>query len=990
VASGLAARRVAMDERDVPAFGNLVRRHRAAAGLTQEGLAERAGLSPLTVSALERGVNVTPRKETVALLAKALELTAEYRAVFEAAARRGGAPVQASPPARYGRALPPLVGRAGELALLERHLAGGGPPVLLLAGEPGIGKSRLLVEARRLAVGQGYCVLEGGCQRQGDQDLYAPLVQALERHLAGQPSSRRGAALQGCGWLARLLPELAGEAEGPLPSLRPEQERRLMFGAVGRYLANVAGPAGVVLVLDDLQWAGQDGLDLLVAVVRQGAALPLRVVGAYRDTDLQPRDALSLVLADLSHGGLALHRALAPLSVAEAASLLESLLAGSEGDGPALRARLAQRLGGVPFYLVSGAQALQLGERGGVEAAIPWDVTQSIRQRVSVLPETAQVVLGVAAAVGRLVDPAVLTMAAARPEDEVLNALDRAVRAGLLLEEAGGYRFTHDLIREGVERELGVARRRVLHRRIAEALEQRLGEALVERLAHHYGQSDLPEKAIVYLGRAGDAAQARYAHAAAEEHYRALLGRLDELGRAAEAARVREKLGRTLLAQGRYDAALAVLEEAAERYRLAGDLLGQGRTVAEIGMMHAHRGTRTEGIERLRPLVALLEGQEPSQALAALHLSLADLSYMQDGMEAAAERAAELALIVGDRRILAHAGVRRSVAQWARGDARALAVAEEALALAEVLDDLEILCDAVQAVAWLNWIRGDFARSLEYYDRAVRVAGRLGDPNELSLMLGERGQVAFQMGSWSWARADLEQAVEVARQRDISPHVIPAIVGLVRLSLAEEGASEEAHRQLESLGQLSDERTTLLSSRIVLPDVETAQAEYELMEGKSAAAHARLMALRDRMAKEWDEGFLDLVGVLPLLGRARLDLGECEPAEQVAALATSRARARGDRLPLVEALWVHGMALACLRRWAEATASLEEALALARALPYPYAEGRLQRAYGQLLAEQGEPRAARERLEAARAIFTRLGARRDSERVEGDLAALPA
>ncbi|HKT38620.1 MAG TPA: helix-turn-helix domain-containing protein, partial [Ktedonobacterales bacterium] len=127
-------------------FGILLKRYRRASGLTQEELAERAELSVEAISSLERGVSRAPHKDTVALLADALGLVERDRALFTAAARhRDTTPLPAYTPS--GDAPPPLVGREADLALLDRHLAGKGPPVLLFAGEPGIGKSRLLREA---------------------------------------------------------------------------------------------------------------------------------------------------------------------------------------------------------------------------------------------------------------------------------------------------------------------------------------------------------------------------------------------------------------------------------------------------------------------------------------------------------------------------------------------------------------------------------------------------------------------------------------------------------------------------------------------------------------------------------------------------------------------------------------------------------------------------------------------------------------------------
>src|SRR5207248_1527292 len=137
------------------------------------------------------------------------------------------------------------------------------------------------------------------------------------------------------------------------------------------------------------------------------------------------------------------------------------------------------------------------------------------RQRVAVLPEVARELLGIAAVVGRVVEPALLTAVAVQPEGEGLAALDAAGRAHLLVEQDHAYQFAHDVIREVIEDHLGVARRQALHRRVAEALEQQPGKPAPERLAYHYTRSDRPDKAVPYLERAGDRARDHYAHVAA-------------------------------------------------------------------------------------------------------------------------------------------------------------------------------------------------------------------------------------------------------------------------------------------------------------------------------------------------------------------------------------------------------------------------------------------------------------------------------------------
>src|SRR5215469_3549616 len=312
-------------------FGDLLRRYRLAAGLTQEELADHSGLSVRGLSDLERGARRAPRRETLQLLAQALHLSEEERTRLEAAARKPGAPAvqTAGGSVSYSASAPPppFVGRAQELALLEQVLTDG-PPVLLVAGEPGIGKSRLLQAGIQRAQAQGWTVVTGGCHRRSGQEPYAPMVGALADFLRRQPPGEQRRQLAGCTWLVRLLPELAetGALSRPPWTLPAEQERRLMFAAVARYLANVAGPAGTLLVLDDLHWAGPDALDLLQALVRTLAQRPLRILGAYRDTDIGQEDPLALFAADLVREGYASRAELSPLAEEEAIALLAQLL----------------------------------------------------------------------------------------------------------------------------------------------------------------------------------------------------------------------------------------------------------------------------------------------------------------------------------------------------------------------------------------------------------------------------------------------------------------------------------------------------------------------------------------------------------------------------------------------------------------------------------------------------------------------------------------
>jgi tetratricopeptide (TPR) repeat protein/transcriptional regulator with XRE-family HTH domain len=980
-------------------FGDLLKRYRVAAGLTQEELAERARVSARGISALERGVNRAPRRETFAVLVEALGLPAPDRAALKAAARhhRASHPVssplptsQRPRPTDRHAARPPFVGRAYELTLLESHLTSAAPPVLILAGEPGIGKTRLLQEASERAREQGLAVLSGGCRR-GGQDPYAPLLEALETYIQSQPHARLRADLAGCAWLVRLLPELAETGLVPLPAWAPapEQERRLMFRAVERFLDNVAGPSGTLLVLDDLQWAGADALDLLLALARVAGQSPLRIVGAYRSTELGARTPLSSALADLAQAGLAARAELGPLDPREAQALLAGLLPKHTAGDSTLAERVLRRAGGVPFFLVSCAHGLRpdvAEARAG--DTVPWDVAQSIRQRVAALPALAQELLGAAAVAGRQSPRAALLALGellGQEKLEALTALDAACQARLLVEgSADTYQFAHDLIREAIEADLSAARRIALHQRVAEAWEQGSTEPPAALLAYHYGRAGDASKAVLYLERAGERALAMRAHAAAEGYYRELVRWLDDLGKSAQAAQAREQLGAILMTMAQYDEALDVLERAAESYRALDDREGWGRALAQIGSVHALRGTAEEGAARLRPALETLRTSGLSNgALANLYVALAWLVNATGSYDEAldgAERAAQLARAAQDMPLLTQAELRRGQALLMLGRLdEGARVLQEAIPLAEAAGDLRSLRFALNSLGWVHEAWGEFEQDRQYTERALDVAEQLGDPTVVAFMRCHRGGPAFNLGAWDQAGEDFERALAMTQQMGPSWAAAWPPLMLGQLCLAE-GRTTLATAHLEEAITLAQRNGDLQALR----SAHAALAERELLEGHAQAALARLIPLLDRPGRMES----DVTKLLPLVAWAHLDRGETGQAEALLEQGQARARAQQMRPALAEALRIRAMLAARQGYWVAAEEALAEAQTLCQAMSYLYAEAKVQYGYGLLLGQRSEPCQARERLEAALALLNRLGERLYAARVEEAIAAL--
>jgi predicted ATPase/DNA-binding XRE family transcriptional regulator len=462
-----------MDGRTALAFGALLRGCRVAAGLSQEELAERAGLSRRSIGDIERGVSRAPRKETVALLAHALDLSEKERAVFLGSAHRRRVALQPPIAARAGP-VPTFHGRKHEIALLDRLLAGGRPPVLMLAGEPGIGKTRMLKIAASRAFELGFHVLEGSCGRGGRQEPFAPIGHALSAHLREQTPAQLRAALRECIWLQRLLPELSGLGLDlqTLPAVSPAQERRLTCEAAVRFLLNLASPhgqdnqRGVLLLLDDLHWAAPEAIDLLVmlavAADQATGTGPLLILGAYRDTELRPEDPLALGLADLACGGLVTRLLFPPLVRDDAAELLRELI-GEDIPQDCLE-KILDLADGIPFFLVAWARALRddlsavaAVSRPSPPLAIPWDLAQVVRTRVAALPQSTQALVRAAAVLGHSVSSQEIAHLTERSPWDVVEGLAPACQARLLAPVGPRrYGFTHDLVRRVVASDLGV------------------------------------------------------------------------------------------------------------------------------------------------------------------------------------------------------------------------------------------------------------------------------------------------------------------------------------------------------------------------------------------------------------------------------------------------------------------------------------------------------------------------------------------------------
>lgn len=982
-------------------FGLLLKAYRLQAELTQQSLAKRAGYSIVYISKLEQGRRV-PYPNIVTKLAEILQLDVSERVALELAAQHVRRLHRKSSSTQEQLALP-LVGRVSEIELLSRHLAGEGSPVVMLVGKPGIGKSRLLIEATRIGQERGWCVLRGDCHTASGQEPFAPIMGMVEGwldHLRDNAPERFRLSLRRCSHLVRFLPELAksGALAEPTFTLLPHQERRLMFDAVRQFLANVAGPCGTLLVLDDLQWAGDDTLKLLKSLVFSSHApslAPLRMVCAYRDTEKSTSRTFEQFLDDLIHHNYITHRSLGPLDEADARLLVEQIIGDAlpAGDGRIQRLdAMVRQAGGVPFYLESFAkeakahpEVIELPDAS--QPGIPSDIERSVRRRIATLPRNARDLLHVVVVAGRSIPWTLLSTITERMNwklDDVLSALDVACASGLLESDTSDglvwHRVEHDLVREVILAGLNPARRLVLHRRTAEALELQPGMPQVEQIAYHFARSDAMDKALTYLKLAARHAHAVYANADAVAYYRELAKRLERLGLTHEVAHAHTSMGAILRTMSHYGDALTWLERAIETYQAVRDWEGLATATAEIVLLHQQRGTTQEGGVRLQTVLDAIGSDAPPDAVANLLVAQADL-YWLEAMHhehvLAAEQGVKLSRSASEF-IQARVSLRWGAALAMGGHfAEAIPILEQAISLVEAKNDLWSAGYALENLSTVREAYGAFDAAKADIERAIRLATRIGDNWALTWMTTRRGMNSVYRGDWSQAQTDYERAITISRHIEVSSPVSYPLFALSQLCLARGQREAAIQYQREAIEAIQG------SPPRILRPVQGKIAEFELLEGHADAARARLEALFTSTGHEED---LIATSLLPLLAWAYHDLGEREHAEETVKHAITHATQEGNALALVDARRVYALITLTSGRLPEALQSIEAALAACRAMPYPYGEVKMLYTYACLHHAQHDYQAARECCLTALTLCERLSERLYAERIEKLLA----
>ena len=612
-----------------------------------------------------------------------------------------------------------MVGRDGELAELLAGIddaTSGRGRLFLLAGDPGIGKSRLADEAAARARDRGITVAWGRCWEAGGAPAYWPWVQALRACVRGVGSeelrSRLGA---GAPYLAQVVAEVAEILPdvGPPPPIGAEGGRFRLFNAVTTFLRNATAGQPLMLVLDDLHAADEPSLLLLRFAVRELGDARVLVVGAYRDIEVDHGHPLAAALGELSREPATRHLRLTGLTEEGVGRVIQQTAGARAGES--VVAAVHRYTEGNPLFvgemvrlLSAEGQLDRIDDPAGLRLAIPEGIREVVGRRVARLPEQCGTVLGLASVFGREFWLPPLARLSGVPAGELLDVLDDSIAARLVAEVPGlpgRLRFSHALIRDVVYERIPAGQRLRLHERAGQVLEvfyrQDLDPHLAE-LAHHFCQAAPggdAAKAVSYAERAGRRAIALLAYEEAARLFRMALaaltvGQLPDEGRAR--CRLLLALGDALSRMGERQAAWEELREAAgiaRQHRMAAEL-GQaalayaGRYTLELGGGDRHVIAL---LEDARDMLVAEEGAGPVLARVLARLA-AVLRYQPDRRprDALSQEAVAVARKLGDPATLAYALACRATALMGPDDPQGrLAIAAELVSAARAAQDKE-------------------------------------------------------------------------------------------------------------------------------------------------------------------------------------------------------------------------------------------------------------------------------------------------------------
>jgi DNA-binding CsgD family transcriptional regulator len=784
-------------------------------------------------------------------------------------------------PGRVSGAGPRLVGREKEVILATealRSAAAGRPRTVIISGEAGIGKSRLVEEMMATAQHDGFLVAAGFCSQVGGTRLpYAPILDLVD-------GVRRQAEE-----MSLVVPRVTAQAvellSGTGPALTgtdPTVATTRLFGALVSAVTELSEQCPVQLVVEDAHWIDPASMDLLSFAARRFRQNRIALVITSRQSGQQSRTPDRAALAELRRLPTTLDLQLTPIDRSAVRELIDAL---PHPPGAHRRDQIAELAQGVPFFAVH----LTLYDD---EAAVPPLLRDVLLSSIEDLPPDQRSLLVVLALFGDLVDHDLLLAAVGGQPEELIARARTLTERGLIVAQDGTLGFRHALLREVVLDDTLPSERVVAHARIAEAL---LASPMADQpvraaqLAHHLLESGRHREALRYAMRAARYAGKVWAVQDAHNLYSAVLRLWDLVDDASEVAgttrmRVLCDAATTSRWCGRFDEALRQLDQCAKLPAISPHEIAQ--IERRRGQVHWSAGDMGASLEAYRRALAAMPEHSATDARAAV---LADLAQglMATGhasdAEATARQAADLAEQVGDERVRLHALITRAVARAQLGDVdAALAGLRECGPQARSLDDVELV------LRWYGNLTFALGVACRYEELAAAAAGgmevcrRYGPVVSLaSTLISNEANALVTLGRWDEAVALAREALADVTAGGVADH-LRALLAEVAVA---RGEVEEAEEQLALLRRHGSQNPYVAYA------LALTEAELHLWNHSPDAAAATLARALPDLVSQDDQ--------LPILEACRLALrAEVELAE--AALPRRRSAPTDRRDELLE------------------------------------------------------------------------------------------
>ncbi len=890
---------------------------------------------------------------------------------------------------------PVLIGRPSELAALQALIAqiGNAPgQIVLISGEAGIGKSRLVAEAKMYAQEQHFLLLQGNCFPADRSYPYAPLLDLLRSSPAKEllttyASNAESRARD----LGRL--DLVSSPATTMPPLEPEQEKRRLFMALAHFFTDLATQQPILLTIEDIHWSDETSLEFLHYLMRHCAAHPLLILATYRSDEVH--GSLKHWLAQLDRERLNQEIILQGLTHAQIEAVLHAIFAQYQSATDAVRLAHGELLDtiaglteGNPFFVEEILKSLitsgEIFYTNGTweskslrELHVPRSIQDAVQRRTAQLSTPARHLLTLAAVIGRRFDFTLLQRIMQCDEQHLFLLIKDLIAAQLVIEESDErFAFRHALTRQVIYTELLARERKTLHRTIAETMEGLYTSNLDTHLAdfaYHFYEAGLWPRAFAYAQRAGEKAMSLYAPHAAVTYFTNALHAEYQLSATPPASLFRAR-GQAYELLGEFDRARADYEAALQVTRSTREDRAEWEALLHLGMLWAGRDYERSG------------------------------EYYQNAFE--------LANSIADPSISARSLNR--LGNWYLNVERpqeALTHHREALNIFQELGDGPGIAETLDLLGMTSYLGGDLERGTEYYRQAIVLFRQLDDRRGLTSSMATltmRG-ITYQTDTMIPAVAhasevtpDGELALRIARETEQRAAEAYALIFLAfclgpqgtyaqALEFADQGlhiAEEIDHRQWMTaahcaLGTLYRDLLALPQARIHLERAlhlanETCSLHWiHTASGHLASTYvlARELSLAENILKVSLSSATQTLGQrLMSCARAELALAHNDPSQalQIIEQLMPAPADSSDRRTILRLARLRGEALLALNQTSEAEAVLQHARDEAQQQGALSLLWRIHLTLGKLYQARRRYEAAEDSLLAARDLIERL------------------